>query len=68
MDCYSFDRIISDYIDADLNVKLRQEANEHISVCPHCKEKLADMKAILAAILYHILSILSIRCGMMVSS
>ncbi len=48
MDCYSFDRIISDYIDADLNVKLRQEANEHISVCPHCKEKLADMKAILA--------------------
>lgn len=48
MDCYSFDRIISDYIDANLNVKLRQEANEHISVCPRCKEKLSDLKSILS--------------------
>jgi len=47
MDCYSFDRIISDYIDANLNVKLRQEANEHIGVCPRCREKLADLKSIL---------------------
>lgn len=48
MDCYSFDRVISDYIDANLNVKLRQEANEHISVCPRCREKLTDMKSILS--------------------
>lgn len=48
MDCYSFDRIISDYIDANLNVKLRQEANEHLSVCPRCKEKLNDLKNILS--------------------
>ncbi|MCF7832007.1 MAG: hypothetical protein K9N05_00325 [Candidatus Marinimicrobia bacterium] len=48
MDCYSFDRIISDYIDANLNVKLRQEANEHIEACPRCREKLADLKSILS--------------------
>ena len=48
MDCYSFDRIMSDYIDANLNVKLQQEANEHISACPKCKEKLTDMKSILS--------------------
>jgi len=48
MDCYSFDRIISDYIDANLNVKLRQEANEHISVCPRCNEKLINLKGILS--------------------
>ena len=48
MDCYSFDRIMSDYIDANLNVKLRQEADEHINACPRCKEKLADMKSILS--------------------
>ena len=47
MDCYSFDRIISDYIDVNLNVKLRQEANEHISVCPRCKAKLNDLENIL---------------------
>lgn len=47
MDCYSFDKIISDFIDANLSVKQRQEANEHISVCPRCKAKLADMKNIL---------------------
>ena len=50
MDCYSFDRIISDYIDANLSVKQRQEANEHISICPRCREKLADMKSILSNI------------------
>ncbi|MEA2077736.1 MAG: hypothetical protein U9O95_06925 [Candidatus Marinimicrobia bacterium] len=47
MDCYSFDRIISDYIDANLNVKQRQEANEHMSVCPRCREKLMDLEGIL---------------------
>jgi len=39
---------MSDYIDANLNVKLRQEADEHINACPRCKEKLADMKSILS--------------------
>lgn len=48
MDCYSFDRIMSDYIDANLSVKQRQEANEHLSVCKRCSSKLADMKNILA--------------------
>lgn len=47
MDCYSFDRIISDYIDANLNVKQRQEADQHISECPRCRGKLADLKGIL---------------------
>lgn len=48
MDCYGFDKIMSDYIDADLSVKQRQEANEHLSVCKRCSSKLADMKNILA--------------------
>jgi anti-sigma factor RsiW len=47
MDCYSFDRILSDLIDANLSVKQRQEANEHMSVCVRCKAKYADMKKIL---------------------
>jgi len=47
MDCYSFDRIMSDYIDANLNVKTRKEADEHLSICPRCREKLTDMKAVL---------------------
>ena len=47
MDCYSFDKIICDYIDANLNVKQRQEADEHISECPRCREKLYDLKGIL---------------------
>lgn len=47
MDCYSFDRIMSDYIDASLSVKQRQEADQHLSVCKRCSAKLADMKSIL---------------------
>jgi len=43
MDCYSFDKVLSDYIDSTLSVKQRQEANEHIAACPGCREKLADM-------------------------
>jgi len=39
---------MSDYIDANLSVKQRQEANEHLSVCKRCSAKLADMKNILA--------------------
>jgi putative zinc finger protein len=50
MDCYSFDRIISDYIDANLSGKQRQEANEHLSVCPRCCAKLADLKSILSGL------------------
>jgi len=49
MDCYSFDKIISDYIESNLNVKERQEANDHIAECKRCREKLADMINILSA-------------------
>ncbi len=49
MDCYSFEKIISDYIESNLNVKERQEANEHIAHCKRCREKLADMINILSA-------------------
>jgi|GEM_PF-899335 len=47
MDCYSFDRIISDYIDANLNVKQRKEAEQHIGECRRCREKVTDLKGIL---------------------
>ncbi|MBW6458847.1 MAG: zf-HC2 domain-containing protein, partial [FCB group bacterium] len=43
MDCYSFDKVLSDYIDSNLSVKQQQEAKEHIAACPGCREKLADM-------------------------
>lgn len=43
MDCYSFDKIISDYIESNLNLKQRQAADEHIAKCTRCYEKLADM-------------------------
>ena len=47
MNCYSFDRIMLDYIDANLNVKQRQEAEEHISECRACREKVHELKGIL---------------------
>ncbi len=50
MDCYSFDKIMSDYIDASLSVKQRQEADQHLSVCSRCSAKLVDMKSILTGL------------------
>jgi anti-sigma factor RsiW len=50
MDCYSFDKIISDYIDSGLSVRQQQEANEHIAACERCRNKLADMIKMLSAI------------------
>ena len=38
---------MSDYIDANLNVKQRQEAEQHISECRRCREKVVDLKGIL---------------------
>ncbi|MDZ7796369.1 MAG: zf-HC2 domain-containing protein [Candidatus Marinimicrobia bacterium] len=49
MDCYSFEKIISDYIESNLNPKERQEASEHIAECQRCRDKLADMINILSA-------------------
>lgn len=49
MDCYSFEKIISDYIESNLNPRERQEANEHIAECQRCREKLADMINLLSA-------------------
>jgi hypothetical protein len=38
---------MSDYIDANLNVKQRQEAEQHIGECRECRAKLFDLKGIL---------------------
>jgi anti-sigma factor RsiW len=38
---------MSDYIDANLNVKQRQETEQHIGECQECRAKLSDLKGIL---------------------
>ncbi|MBN2780822.1 MAG: zf-HC2 domain-containing protein [Candidatus Marinimicrobia bacterium] len=50
MDCYSFDKVISDYIESNLSAKQKQEANEHLAQCPACSEKLGDMAQLLDAL------------------
>jgi anti-sigma factor RsiW len=50
MDCYSFEKIISDYLDANLNSKERQAAREHMAECPACREKVQDMQNMLRAL------------------
>ncbi|MDX9778353.1 MAG: zf-HC2 domain-containing protein [bacterium] len=50
MDCYSFEKIISDYLDSNLKAKEQQAAEEHLAVCPDCAMRLADMKNILKAL------------------
>lgn len=50
MDCYSFEKIISDYLDSNLNSKERQAADEHMAGCPQCREKFRDMESMLQAL------------------
>lgn len=50
MDCYSFEKLISDYLDSNLNGKEKQAANEHIAECPQCRKKLQDMQNMLLAL------------------
>lgn len=50
MDCYSFEKIISDYLDSNLKAKEQQAAEEHLAECPDCALRLADMKNILTAL------------------
>ncbi|MDX9780833.1 MAG: zf-HC2 domain-containing protein [Candidatus Neomarinimicrobiota bacterium] len=50
MDCYSFEKIISDYLDSNLTEKEQQAANAHLAECPDCQGCLQDMNNILSAL------------------
>ncbi len=49
MNCRGVSRRLSAYIDNDLSPGIRQSADEHLQSCRSCKQKLAELKAIVMA-------------------
>ena len=47
MNCYNFEKIISDYLDNTISYSIKIEADEHLNNCPNCRVKLENMKNIL---------------------
>lgn len=50
MDCYSFSNILSDYLENNLKLHQRHEAEEHLQSCPVCRQKADDMEKLLQAV------------------
>ncbi len=49
MNCRGASRRLSAYIDKDLSPGIRQSVEEHLQTCRSCKQKLAELKAIVVA-------------------
>lgn len=49
MNCRGVSRRLSAYIDKDLSPGIRQSVEEHLQTCRSCKQKLAELKAIVVA-------------------
>jgi|GEM_PF-1599151 len=49
MDCYSFSNILSDYLENNLKLHQRQEAEEHLQGCSACRNKAEEMNNLLKA-------------------
>ncbi len=47
MNCYSFETLISNYLDNSISHSMKIEAEKHLDQCPNCQVKLNDMKQIL---------------------
>ncbi|MEA3500132.1 MAG: zf-HC2 domain-containing protein [Candidatus Marinimicrobia bacterium] len=50
MKCYSFENIISDYLDNSISHSMKIEAEKHLNECPNCRAKLNDMEQILESL------------------
>ncbi len=49
MDCYSFSNILSDYLENNLKLHHRHEAEEHLQMCPDCRQKAEETDKLLQA-------------------
>lgn len=49
MNCRGVSRRLSAYIDSDLSPGIRQSVDEHLQSCRSCKQKLAELRAIVIA-------------------
>ncbi len=49
MNCRGASRRLSAYIDSDLSPGIRQSVDEHLQSCRSCKQKLAELRAIVIA-------------------
>lgn len=49
MDCYSFTNHLTDYLDNQLKLPQRREADAHLRECPVCREKVEEMSRLLNA-------------------
>ncbi|HDT12134.1 MAG TPA: hypothetical protein ENO01_00600 [Candidatus Marinimicrobia bacterium] len=49
MDCYSISNILSDYLENNLKLHQRHEAEEHLHNCPACRQKAEEMDKLLQA-------------------
>jgi|UPI0003A5F343 anti-sigma factor RsiW len=43
LNCYQFKNHISSYLDGEISLKKRQEFEEHLQNCPHCRQLLAQI-------------------------
>ncbi|MDD3807603.1 MAG: zf-HC2 domain-containing protein [Candidatus Marinimicrobia bacterium] len=50
MDCYSFSKYLTDYLDNQLKLPQRREVESHMRECPVCQGKVEDMKNLLNAL------------------
>lgn len=50
MDCYSFSNLLTDYLDNQLKLPLRREAETHLRECPVCRRKVEEMAGLVDAL------------------
>jgi len=50
MDCYSFSNLLTDYLDNQLKLPLRREAEAHLRDCPVCRRKVEEMSGLVDAL------------------
>ncbi|RKY49165.1 MAG: hypothetical protein DRP86_05730 [Candidatus Neomarinimicrobiota bacterium] len=50
MDCYSFTNLLTDYLDNQLKLPLRREAEAHLRECPSCRQKVEEMSGLVDAL------------------
>lgn len=50
MDCYSFTNLLTDYLDNQLKLPLRREAEAHLRECPACRQKVEEMSGLVDAL------------------
>ena len=50
MNCYRFEEILSDYLENNLTLQVRSEAEHHLLDCSSCRIKVLDMKELMQSL------------------